>query len=228
MATLATDSEFWSNPKVDRGAIGMIDRLSYLKCPKKIRSYIMRDYGNAPTVAEIQRRLTKSDECQQRWNVGEPEPSDARDFQVKSALPIAEIRTVQTATQRRRNVSFFEAAKAFNKDWLSSLPEKPKPDLMPTGTANELATAVARVFGMDLAELRTDSRRRKHVVPRALIAKLLRERNPKVYSFPRIAACVGRKDHSTVIHMIDRFPDFCREYPEVYEVYKAFGGADDY
>lgn len=68
-------------------------------------------------------------------------------------------------------------------------------------TCAEVKAAVARRYGITVADLESSSRAWKYAHPRqlamALCAKLLR---PRGYSYPMIARAFGNRDHTTVIY----------------------------
>lgn len=99
--------------------------------------------------------------------------------------------------------------------------EKPKDP-----SASHLIHAVARAFYIAPADLTGGKRNKVLVAARAVIAKLLRERNPDVWSYPKIARAIGRKDHSTVINLIDTWEQRCRQIPAMRQVYLMMGGKD--
>jgi hypothetical protein len=47
------------------------------------------------------------------------------------------------------------------------------------------------------------------------IAVLLREKNPRVYSYPRIAQILGRADHTTVLYAVKRWSKLSADYPHI-------------
>jgi chromosomal replication initiator protein len=80
-------------------------------------------------------------------------------------------------------------------------------DLMapPTRTAHSPDTilqAVARYYGVDLAELRGKARNQKIVTPRHLAMHLLRQ--DARLSFPQIGILLGGRDHSSVMHACEK------------------------
>jgi len=93
-------------------------------------------------------------------------------------------------------------------------------------SAKLLVHAVAKAFYIAPDDLLSDRRNKVLVAARAVIAKLLRERNSDVWSYPKIARAIGRKDHSTVINLIDTWEQRCRQIPAMREVYKMMGGKD--
>jgi len=47
------------------------------------------------------------------------------------------------------------------------------------------------------------------------IAVLLREKNPTLYSYPRIANILGKADHTTVLYAVKRWPKLSADYPDI-------------
>ena len=104
--------------------------------------------------------------------------------------------------------------------------------LMPGLTVSQrLIKQVCAMLEIPERDFRSDSRSCGHVHARAVVAVLLRDRNTEessLYSFPVIAKIIGRKDHSTVINLVDKWPTYCRINPNLFAVYKALGGSNRY
>lgn len=78
--------------------------------------------------------------------------------------------------------------------------EKPSVSVIPTvGIA--LAKSVAMDFGMTRSKLMSPGRQQELIAARAIVAKILHLRG---WSLPRIAAAIGRADHSTVANLLER------------------------
>jgi chromosomal replication initiator protein len=65
-------------------------------------------------------------------------------------------------------------------------------------TVAKCLSAVAREVGMTAAELKTPTKRRRYSRPRQVVMWLARRHCG--YSFPRIARCLGLRDHRTVMY----------------------------
>jgi hypothetical protein len=184
-----------------------IDELAYLKCPTKIRAALINTTGRAPSVDTIRRRIEdKQSRARPFSSIGEPQDCDAVDYISPQA---------QAALERRK-----PRPKRIYR------PHKPKPqNLVPrehkaTILSERLVREVCKRMDVKESAFYSSTRTRRHVHARAIVCKVLRERNESVYSFPRIGACIAREDHSTVRHLIMNFDVYCR-HPDVWDVYEA-------
>ncbi len=83
-------------------------------------------------------------------------------------------------------------------------------------TMRSLMEAAASQTGMPLADLMGPSRLRSHVRIRACVAHIANQerlacgnsRNTR-WSLPRIAKGMGRKDHTTVCHLVEMWDTYC-------------------
>jgi chromosomal replication initiation ATPase DnaA len=60
-----------------------------------------------------------------------------------------------------------------------------------------------------------DVRRDRAAAVAAGIAYALREKNADFFSYPKIARILGKKDHTTIIHAVRRWPYFAAQYPDI-------------
>ena len=136
----------------------------------------------------------------------------------------------------------------FHSDWVinancetvyrgkSKTPEPPpppqKPVLLPLPNVSHLKFSDALILkvcwrlNLNPHKLKSDCRTRHYVHGRALIAKLLRERNAHLYSYPRIAKIIGRKDHSTIINLARNWDAYVKLNPELALAYDELSGKD--
>jgi chromosomal replication initiation ATPase DnaA len=89
-----------------------------------------------------------------------------------------------------------------------------------------LIRAVAFELGLTVDDITGKSRIMRNVEARAVVAKLLKERDVKRYSYPVIGRILGNRDHSTIINLLDKFDIYCRRNQDVWETYKKLGGRD--
>ena len=179
-----------------------INELAYLKCPDKIRTALINTTGTAPSVEVIRQRLGLRSQPVVRI-IEEPTDADGEDFRVRGL--------VREADPKRRPPS-----RIYKPKPATLLPREYKS----TALSEALVREVCRRMGITETQFYSSSRKPRHVHSRAIVCRVLRERNIAVYSFPRIGACIGREDHSTVRHLVMKFDVYCR-HPDVWDVYEA-------
>lgn len=214
-------AELWSSDSAKGLAFRMA---SYNRDAKYIYGMVAREYGGSklPTLRTIQAFIDEHQRSKQHAKKvaekrGEPNELEAIDFEV-GRFDLPRMRKVRD--YRRWDGGISRVAIAEVEAEGEAIPvEGPF-------TAKALATSVARAFGLTYKDIVSPSRAVKNVCARAVIAKLLRERNPDVYSFPRIAKEIGRRDHSTIHNLLGIWPERLRQYPAMREVYLAMGGKD--
>lgn len=197
---------------------------SYNKDADYIHGMVTREYGGGklPTLRTIQAFINEHERSKQHAKKvaekrGEPNELDGIDFEVgRFDLPLPR----KVRDYRRWDGGISRVAIAEVEAEGKAMPvEGPF-------TGKALATSVARAFGLSYKDITGPSRAVKNVCARAVIAKLLRERNREVYSYPRIAKEIGRRDHSTIHNLLGIWPERCKRYPAMREVYLAMGGKD--
>jgi chromosomal replication initiator protein len=82
-------------------------------------------------------------------------------------------------------------------------------------TARQILEASADHFGFTVDELTSPSRRRPLVMARQISMYLFRELTE--YSYPAIAREFGGRDHTTVIHAVDKISKLMKERRQVYD-----------
>jgi hypothetical protein len=188
-----------------------IRELAYLRTPDRIRAALINTVGHAPPLAVIERELSAI--LQPRpdgyGDVGEPTEGDGLYYAPRrNPHYVAAGHTTLAAN--------FKASRPAEKPRVYKTP----PNYSPTVASERLVEQVCEMMGLDPARMMGPTRVRVYVYARAIVAKLLKERNPSVYSCPRIAACIGRKDHSTVLNLLSQFETYLR-VPIVRETYEA-------
>lgn len=81
----------------------------------------------------------------------------------------------------------------------------------------DIIRRTAAAFGLTVADLRSPSRRREHTEPRFAAYWLLRKHPTAAglrRSFPEIGRMLGGKDHSSVMHGIERAEDIMARCPD--------------
>lgn len=229
-----------------------VRRLAYLKTPDKIRVALINTIGSCPfPLVAIERELAKIEKARDKGvytgKIGEPRASDANDFRVAGLVrkkePPKGNREIVTPEEVRRIAREFKEkeereqraqreAQRLLKMAKIKAEEQRRIAIMPGLTVGQrLVKQVCAMLEIPEADFRSKSRFFEHVHARAVVAVLCRDRNTEessLYSFPVIAKIIGRKDHSTVINLVDKWPTYCRINPNLFAVYKALGGSDRY
>jgi len=233
-----------------RGLKPRIDRLSYLKTGNRIRTAIINEMGRCDISEDvIQGYMDKKAEqdrpkkrhcqdsvigdhidyspCDGLTSGGTPKPASRRAKDRKEAIaPKIEglnyfpedLREIREAEQRQK-------LKLDPKDRIPEpepLPVLPDPPGMEPG--EKTIHQVAWLLNVSVENMRSRKRVRKFAEARGLVVRLLRERAPLAYSFPRLAKMLGRKDHSTMVHSWQSFDVFVKRNPRVFDAYVALGG----
>ena len=215
-----------------------IKRLAYLKHPDRIRTAILNETGKDTPLAKIERVLEPKEPVY-KCEVGEPTAEDGIDFaprskpyrhfavspaaRCKSKVDQADIDAIKRAAKRIPDKQ--EQIARANQDYNDALTSaKAEAGYLPE--SRQIAFDVAYEMGLEYKKIFAHSRKQPYVEARAIVYKLLRERDLKRYSYPAIARICGKRDHSTIIHSIREFETFCRRNPKVREVYLSLGGKD--
>lgn len=98
-----------------------------------------------------------------------------------------------------------------------------KPPGIDRKTGNELLRSVGLDLSVPVTELRGDGRSDYLVEARAIVARILRDRG---MSYPQIGRMLGGRDHSTVMHMINRLPFYAKRNPKVERCYQRHRARD--
>lgn len=197
-----------------------VEQFAYLRCPSKIRAAIINEGGPRLSVEAIQHKLSTLPRRIIREDVGEPTEHDGRDFRVNGLVKPGKAMTV-SAEERAKIEALAKA-----------IPNKPKPEPakvfryraprtnhVGTAYADGLIDRACKELKIPRKVLLSKARYKYLVAVRSMICVLLRERNAEVYSYPRIASILKRKDHTTVIYAFHHFEDYCTLYPDVAALY---------
>lgn len=205
-----------------------VAELAYLKCPDKIRANLINMGGPRLSIAEIERKLARLPTKVQGSHIGEPKLSDGVNYRVRGLLGPRSVARKSLAISPEKRTRIVELAKG-----IPDKPDKPKKPKKPIATyrykgpapiygtavyADGVIDRVCEALDLPREMFFSDSRKKYIVATRSLVVKVLRERNTAVYSYPRIAEIVGRKDHSTVIHSYQQFDNYCRLFPALTEL----------
>ena len=199
-----------------------VEQFAYLKCPSKIRAAIINEGGPRLSVEQIERRLKRLPKRDYRPSVGKPKDSDGEEFRVAGLVKPARWKPAPISEAERKRIA--QLAQGI-KD--KPKPEKqktfrykaPRPSYGGTTYAAELLKNVCAGLEIPVEAFRSESRQKFLVAARALVVRLLRERNPAIYPYPRIAEIIGRDDHSTAINLMQKFDHYCTLFPEVAALY---------
>lgn len=194
----------------------MAQRLArYITCPSTIRAHVVNSFGQGPSLEYIKEAQRKHREARPIWNdVDEPRPQDAKVFDARINQP------------KRPRPAPVSDVKRIPAALVPINPELLAKGLRNASPATQIREAVALGFGTNVKDMLSESRTKVHVAARAVVAQLLHERNPEVYSLNRIAREIGRGDHSTVHNLLDTFEVRCKHYPLMAAVYEAVRGHD--
>jgi chromosomal replication initiation ATPase DnaA len=131
---------------------------------------------------------------------------------------------------RRAQVSFYTTPDEQPDETPDEQPAPPLPPLRlvrAPKTAREMIAAVANEFGLAPEDITSKSRAAKHVIARAVVIRLLRDRKrgngEHAFSTPQIGWLLGR-DHSTICHSLDQFGDYISRSPKAEQVYSDLRG----
>lgn len=91
----------------------------------------------------------------------------------------------------------------------------PVPARMPL---SDMLRFIADHYGVTVAELRGAGRCPALVGGRSVAARILRDRG---LSYPTIARLLGKRDHTTIMHLVSTFHDRARKYPEITMLYNT-------
>ena len=81
---------------------------------------------------------------------------------------------------------------------------------------SDLLEQVADYYHVSVAEIKGEGRGSTLVCGRSVIARIMRERG---CSYPRIARMLGRRDHTSIMHLCKTFDDRAQKYPEITTLY---------
>lgn len=88
--------------------------------------------------------------------------------------------------------------------------------------ASRLIEAVAADFDLSYGEVIGTNRSRRMVAARAVVARILRDRG---WSTSQIGRSL-RRDHSTILHLLDQWPKWRSTYPEAAAFYERERGGE--
>lgn len=191
---------------------------TYMNCPTTIRAHTSNHFGKGRTIplavaqGMVARRLQAIERERTRVErtANCSDVNDHLDFDARS--------------NKYRPAKVRKSGGGFNQPAFIDKPVETPPPSDFGGKA--LVYAVAKAFQLTYADLMGPTRRCEYVAARAVIVKLLRERNPSVYSFQRIAGLIGRTDHSTAMNLLRLYPEREKRFPAMRDVYLMMGGTN--
>lgn len=196
------------------------EQFAYLKCPDKISRALVNAGGPRLSADVIKRRLDRPERVS--LTIGEPTISDGEDFRVRGLAPRHVVPKPPTADQLRKERNRIAALAALvpdRADKKAAEPAKPVVRQPIPRAAFQLIERVCAELGLTDERFFAIRTQGLPFAARSLVTVLLRERNPEVYSYPRIAEIMGRKDHSTMMYAVDQFGVCCRKFPQVAALY---------
>lgn len=201
-----------------------VTQFAYLKCPSKVRVAVINAGGPRLSVDAIRRQLERLPTKVEGAHIGEPTDGDGIDFRVRGTVtPLPARRGTSSITPEERK-RIAELAKG--------IPDKPKqpnnvfrykgppPIYGSTSFADSVIDRVCEAMELPRETFFSSSRQKYVVAARAVVVRVLRDRNTAVYSYPRIAEIVGRNDHSTMIWAYQQFDHYCTLFPILRPLYE--------
>ena len=203
-----------------------VEQFAYLKCPSKIRAAIINEGGPRLSVDMIEQKLTLSGTRRAYQSVGDPTEADGevfapRGFNVPAFKPVPKSKPKLVLTDGERARIAAIAAKI--PDRVVDKPRRVmrKKRLVPTAEnfTDQLISFVLRRARMNRASFFKKRRQGKPKGAAALVATVLRELDPKKYSYPKIARILRKDDHTTIMWAVERWPFYTEEWPDLADVY---------
>lgn len=180
-----------------------VEQLAYLKCPDKIRAALINMGGPRLSIDEVKARLPQN-EYVRGGNIPdyvEPEPVKPKGLRL---TPEERAKIAAIAAGIPNRVTPIDTSKLAE----------------PKTLGKDLVRLVLREMNIPTGEFFGGTRCGHVRAAGALVAVVLRQVDPELYSYPQIARIVGRRDHTTIIHAVRRWPDFAEQYPEYKALYE--------
>ena len=201
-----------------------VRQFAYLKCPSKIRAAMINAGGERLSVDTIRRRLLDISSGQPMAHIGEPRESDGRDFRVAGLVRLEPARPPRISDEERKRIAELAAKIPQRKPPRTFREKIAQANYCSTDFSDAVVDHVCAALDITPDVLKGNSRQKYLVAARALVVRVLRERNPVVYSYPRCAVIVGRRDHSTMINLFNQFDYYCTLFPALREIYHEISG----
>ena len=195
-------------------AITRAKELSYLGCPDKIIAMVRYEMEHEPPRRAVERILKERESVRGlHFFSGDVDPNDDGSHYEVPRLYRPAVRTYTSSPQRRYQPAYIEP------------PRNKAPKAPPIG-AREIMKAVADMFGISYDDLLSRKRSVKYVAARAVAAKIMRDRNPYVYSYAQIGRVMGERDHTTILNLLSCYEQREKRFPAMREVRLALTNAD--
>lgn len=164
----------------------------YIKDPSTIRARTIDEYGEAPSIKEIE-RMQKSliRGRNPEWHSSMPKESDGEDFRVK------------------HNSEYIQPNTRAPIKLIVDKPITPK----------EIIQDIAYRFNLNYSDISGSNRYRNVANVRHLVAALLVARGN---SRAQVGRWLGGRDHTTIINSLDRFREVRKSNPEIDKVYREY------
>lgn len=173
---------------------------SYISDPSTIIAYTKREWGASPDRDEVERMIAHHRRPSPPSNYEarlDGQDNDHLHFQVRGLIKPERI--------YQPKLPKLKAKKPEKKQRKPKVKAKPEPIYNGVGMADlshvKILKGVATDFAILATDLTGDRRGKRLVHARAVVIYILRERNPTVWSFPRIGRLLGGRDHSTIINL---------------------------
>lgn len=207
------------------------DFARYYSTPEKVRVALINTYGNAPPMAKIERVFEEVRKERKGRDVGEPTEKDGLDYAPRSLGWVHSVRFAKIDDSariltdlRKKDAEELKAERAAIKARQDEDAATVRRAARKLPFGHKLLWEVCDELGLEFDTAKGPGRSRPYVHARALVAVLLKEKDPVHYSNLVIAKILGRTDHSTIIHATKSFDIYCKTNPALHPLYKALGG----
>lgn len=180
----------------------------YVTCPSTIVAGTANHFGKARAISLEQATRLVMAERKKRERAVEvakhkAKESEKFDGETFAVLPNGGADVLASVT-----VPTIGAAKALWPAWY-----QPRPRQFPA----DLVKLIGEAVGASYAEMLGSARTGVVIAARAVVYKILRERG---LSLPQIGRHMANRDHTTVMNALEKFPYYCKRYPEARAAYE--------
>lgn len=186
---------------------------SYRKDAKYIQAMVRRDYGKAPTIAQIEDMIQMRQRAaefaeREHYTPGyNPDNDNGEPFRVRGLVK----GVARPAYGEKREPLTEEELVALGGGVV--------------GPSKKILAAVGKWFNLDPDTIRSDCRKQFVVSARYVAIRLIYELvdgdGERRFTNAMIARATGRGDHSTISHAIAYFDYRAKKFPEMLEAYEA-------
>lgn len=186
-------------------------QIAYISCPTTIRQRVLEEFTRAPSIETIRRyqadRKRKDALTEYRGFCRDSERDDALHFKPRGLARVRKVIKPKPCPEPKVPTP--------PMDWS----HRPFPKF-----GLDLVAAVSADLGLSPDDVAGPTRLKLYVHARAIISKILHDRNSTVWSYPEIGRLLGGRDHTSILHCVKNLPKYMGSNPKLAEVYKARGG----